>query len=173
MIDNMADEEQIVLMSQQRIHRSLKRIAYQIVEQNRQEKEILIAGINQRGYAVAQTLADYLSASSELDLKCVQLRTENEKKPLSDSIDSNTDYFIVLADDVIFTGRTMFTALSRLSEEISLYEVHTVTLIDRGHRQLPIKAEFTGMELSTKLNEHVSVEVGQDMKLQKVLLYKP
>lgn len=169
----MADTEQIILMSKQRIQRSLKRIAYQIAEYNRQDKTVLIAGINHRGYAVAKALDKHLSAFFERPIKCVQLWTDDGKKPISDPIAGDNDYFIVLADDVIFSGRTMFTALSRLSEVVSPKEVHTVTLIDRGHRRIPIKAEFAGMELFTKLNEHVSVEVDQDLELQKVLLYKP
>lgn len=169
----MADKEQIILMNKQRIQRSLKRIAYQIAESNRQDKAILIAGINHRGYAVAKALDKHLSAFFEPPLKCVQLWTDNEKEPFSEPMAEDNDYFIVLADDVIFSGRTMFTALSRLSEVLSLNDVHTVTLIDRGHRRIPIKAEFTGMDLFTKLNEHVSVEVNQDLQLQEVLLYKP
>ncbi len=66
----------------------------------------------------------------------------------------------------------MFNALKKISERIQPNEMHTAVLVDRGHRKFPVQAEFCGMELPTKLNEHVSVVV-DDGEIQQVLLVNP
>lgn len=157
----------LVLMNEKRIERSLKRIAYQVVEDNRDNKEILVLGINDRGYAVADSLEAYLSDLAEGGVECHQILVgdENEVKGAA----SFSNKYVLLVDDVIFSGTTMFKALSTISGKEIPDEVHTATLIDRGHRKLPVYAQFTGMELPTKLNEHVDV-IMKDHKPERVVL---
>lgn len=166
----MTQKGQIVLMSKERINRSLKRIAYQLAEANRRNVPLLLAGINERGYAVAEMLSSYLEEIVDCEVFLRQLHPESNRPKEIEQVPYE-DYLIVLVDDVIFSGRTMFSALLQLSDLVPLQEVHTVSLIDRGHRNLPIKAEFAGMRLSTKLNEHVSAQLGENKKIEKVLLY--
>jgi pyrimidine operon attenuation protein/uracil phosphoribosyltransferase len=85
-----------------------------------------------------------------------------------DNLDIKNSYPIVV-DDVIFSGKTMFSALKLVTDHKSVSEIHTAVLIDRGHRKFPIRAEFCGMELPTKLDEHVSVMVDGD-NVEKVVL---
>lgn len=159
----------VILMDSQRIKRSLKRIAHQISEDNRETKELVIMGINERGYAVAELLRRYLSKLSSNDIECHRLPVGKSNE--IDNALSLPDKYVLLVDDVIFSGTTMFNALRLISKKFSPGEIHTATLIDRGHRKFPVFAQFVGMDLPTKLDEHVSVEIKQNVP-DRVLLEK-
>lgn len=167
----MESGDKLVLMNTQRINRSLKRIAHQIREKNRRDKSIHIFGIDDRGFILGQKLGDILAPLSNTDVQVQQILIK--KEPAGTAIEDvvTGDSFMVVVDDVIFSGNTMFKALTRLYDQTQVPEIHTAVLVDRGHRKLPIMAEFSGMELPTKLNEHVSVII-QDGELKKVLLEK-
>lgn len=171
----MDDTVTITLMDKKRIHRSLNRMAHEIAEKNSDDKPIVLCGINERGYAIADTLGMFLDPLFEPEIKVIQLWLKKEgskklrEKPLPGNIE---DYFLITVDDVIFSGQTMFSALKEISEVLAPSEIHTAVLIDRGHRHFPIKAEFCGMELPTKLNEHVSVVVNET-NVKAVNLVKP
>lgn len=164
----------LILMDTQRVHRSAKRMGYEIVEQNSSNKPIILFGIDQRGYAVAQLLAEILSEIFEGPVRTVPLAVkgvgpEEEFANLAEQEIENS--LPIIVDDVIFSGQTMFQALKKVSAKADPSEMHTAVMIDRGHRKLPIKAEFYGMELPTKHNERVSVKV-ENMNVKAVELEK-
>lgn len=168
----MAYDSNLVLMDKERIKRSLNRMAHEIAERNSEDRSIILFGIDERGYAVAQELADLLNPIFDSQVQVLQLSLKDDNssqvfEPLH--IEKVKDQFLVAVDDVIFTGQTMFTALKIISDGIDPSEIYTALLIDRGHRKFPIKAEFCGMELPTKLNEHVSVVV-EDNSINEVVL---
>ena len=168
----MTVDSQLVLMSKSRIVRSLNRIAHEIVEQNIEDARIYIFGINTRGYIVAKKLAAILKTmpDKEVELNHLLLNADDIDESLS-KISLSENHYPVIVDDVIFSGETMFKALKVVSKQLAPAELHTAVLIDRGHRKFPIKAEFYGRELPTKLGEHVSVEV-EDDELRHVILQK-
>lgn len=151
-------EDPITLMTSARIQRSLKRMAYEINERNKEDYPILLLGINKRGFAVARGLSAALSDILEEQVEAQPLKLE-ENAASGWCRDNKMPHFVVLVDDVIFSGRTMFRALKKVAEQLNPTEIHTVVLIDRGHRKYPVQAEFYGMELPTKLGEHVTVKV--------------
>jgi pyrimidine operon attenuation protein/uracil phosphoribosyltransferase len=161
-------------MDTERITRSLKRMAHEIAEQNTANSPVLLFGIDERGYTVARDLADMLTPIFKEKVRSVQLPLKRDNceqafeqlKPVTVK-----ESFIIAVDDVIFSGHTMFLALKKITSYIEPSEVHTAVLIDRGHRKFPIKAEFCGMTLPTKLNEHVSVVV-DNRNVKKVILEK-
>ncbi len=163
----METTDELVLMSGRRIERSLKRIAHQILEANREGKPITLFGIRERGYAVAETLLGYLENLCDYNLSLQPIDLEADK-PLEDDLSLEAQY-ILLVDDVIFSGTTMFKALNLLFERGGADQIHTVALVDRGHRKFPVTAEFIGMDLPTKLDEHVTVEVKGDEICRVVL----
>jgi pyrimidine operon attenuation protein/uracil phosphoribosyltransferase len=170
----MSAENNIILMDTDRIRRSLKRMAHEIAERNDSDRPILLFGIDNRGYAVSSTLAQILGPMFKDKVRSVQLplKNGNGEKAFKDiKKEESQNKFLLAVDDVIFSGRTMFTALKTISEKLDPSEIHTAVMIDRGHRKYPVKAEFSGMELPTKLNEHVSVIV-EGMEIQKVVLSK-
>lgn len=146
-------------MDRDRVKRSLKRIAFQISEANRRSLPLLVIGINDRGYMVARRLAEYLEPLYDNGVEVRQLLVEEED--LSGGAVEG-DHFTVLVDDVIFSGHTMFRALKQISDRLEPDEVHTVTLIDRGHRKMPVESQFCGMVIPTKFDEHVHVNVEGD-----------
>lgn len=168
----MASNSDLVLMDKGRINRSLNRMAHEIAERNSEDRSIILFGIDKRGYAVAQELADIMSPIFESPIQVLQLSLKKDngsqvfKQLQADKVKGQ---FIIAVDDVIFSGQTMFTALKTISDGIEPSEIYTAVLIDRGHRKFPIKAEFCGMELPTKLNEHVSVIV-EDNSVSNVVL---
>ena len=163
----MDTEGTVTLMDDQRIKRSLKRIAHQVSEDNRGAKELVILGINRRGYAVAQMLQRYLGELLDKQIECRRLPVDNSSAFATDFLLQNK--YVLLVDDVIFSGSTMFEALKLITQDHSPDEVHTTTLVDRGHRKFPIFARFVGLDLPTKLDEHVHVELKNEEPFSVIL----
>lgn len=157
----------VTLMNAQRIRRSLKRIAHQVAEDNREAKELVILGINRRGYAVSEMLCRYLSELMDKQVNCSRLEVKKESTSKVEL--SLQKKYVLLVDDVIFSGTTMFEALKLITEDHTPDEVHTVTLVDRGHRKFPIIARFVGLDLPTKLDEHVHLELKNDEPFSVIL----
>ncbi|SMO66461.1 phosphoribosyltransferase family protein [Fodinibius sediminis] len=167
----MKNPDNILLMSTDRIARSLQRMAHEINEKNKSDWPIVLLGINQRGLAVARDLAHFLTPilDSPVKVESLTLGEEGASRKKWDKSAYEKQSFIVIVDDVIFSGQTMFRALTTVVEELEPGEVYTAVLVDRGHRKYPVKAEFCGMVLPTKLDEHVAVEV-KDGKVHEVRL---
>ena len=167
----MEQNDSIILMSEDRVRRTVHRMAHEINEMNKADKKIALLGINQRGFALAAVLGETLSgitgSSVVTDQLMVDAKEQKRGAPAGDTYDGS--WFIVIVDDVIFSGRTMFRALSATVAELGPSEIHTAVLIDRGHRKIPVQADFYGMELPTKLDEHVSVRVDKE-RVKKVVL---
>ncbi len=164
----------LVLMDSERIGRSLKRMGYEIVEQNTSSNPIILFGIDQRGYAVAQLLENLLDTIFSGYVRAVQLplKDGNSEDSLSElETAALQNSFPIVVDDVIFSGETMFQALKKITATFEPEEIHSVILVDRGHRKFPIQAEFCGLELPTKLNEHVRVVV-EGREIKEVVLEK-
>lgn len=155
------------MMDRDRVGRTLKRIAYQVMETNRSDRPIILVGLGERGRVMAGELEEILSNLFGGEITTLHLSKNGKKKsnpePFSDGI------FPLIVDDVIFTGKTMFNALKNLSEQVDFDEIHTAVLVDRGHRKFPVMAEFVGMEIPTKLGEHISVKI-ENAKISKVVL---
>lgn len=167
----MKSPHNLTLMTKDRISRSLKRMAHEINERNKEDYPIVLFGINERGLAVAKDLGRDLSEIMDDEVELVPLDLEADMPPEEPWNERTYEkqHFIVLVDDVIFSGRTMFRALTTTVKQFNPAEIYTAVLIDRGHRKYPVKAEFCGMKLPTKLNEHVAVMV-EDGKVQEVQL---
>ncbi len=166
-------EEKMTLMDEHRVERSLKRIAHQVVEDVTGDHKLKIVGIRERGYSMARRLTQFLSDIYDTDLACNSLAIKGHQ-PVESAFDTgevNPDKdFVLLVDDVIFSGSTMFQALQILTEHALPDHLHCAVLIDRGHRQLPVEAKYVGMSIPTKLNEHVSVEISDDGDIKEVNL---
>lgn len=168
------DKNNIVLMDSKRVNRSLKRIAHEIAERNKESISVLLFGIDERGYAMAGKLADILTPMFTEKAQAIQLSLNKDNHgQLFEQLNAEAakESFIITVDDVIFSGQTMFTALKIISDFLNPAEIHTAVLVDRGHRKFPIQAEFCGMRLPTKHNEHVRV-IAENKNVEKVILHK-
>jgi len=155
-------------MDNERIQRSLDRMAHEIAEKNIDDRPVILFGIEKRGFAIANALAKLLGPIFKEEVESVQLwlKSGNSQESLEQLQGRDVqNCFLIVVDDVIFSGQTMFTALKKVSDALEPSQMHTAVLIDRGHRKFPVQAEFRGMELPTKANEHVSVQVeGKDIE---------
>lgn len=162
-----AAEKQVLSGSD--IDRSLRRIAHEIVEHNQGTDEIVLVGIRTRGVPLANRLAEFLGslggsliATGFLDIGMYRddlgLRPTPELGTTSvpGGIDGKD---VVLVDDVLFSGRTIRAALDALSDLGRPSTVQLAVLVDRGHRQLPIRADYVGKNLPTSAAERVTVSL--------------
>lgn len=156
------------------IDRALTRIAHEILESNRGAQDLVLMGIPRRGYPLAQRLARRLAQFDDFDPQtCLgqldvtmyrdDLRTSASRVPWPTrlpeaGIDGRT---VVLVDDVLYSGRTIRAALDALTELGRPDVVRLAVLVDRGHRQLPIRADFVGKNLPTSSQERVRVRLAE------------
>lgn len=161
----MTIEEKNLILNETQIRQKVKRIAFEIYENNFQEKDVVVAGVNGQGYTLAQLLVENLKAISPFNLLLAKVSL-NKQEPLKSSVELDKDLAevsgkcIVIVDDVLYTGRTFLQSLKPfLNTEIK--KIQTAVLIDRSHKQFPVSADYTGYELSTTIDEHVKVSLDQ------------
>ena len=163
-----------ILMDRERISRSLTRIAHEIVERNRGVGDLALVGVRTRGVPIARRLAATLReitgvevATGALDITLYRddlMKTAVGPQPIVRrteipfSIDGR---HIVLVDDVLYTGRTIRAALDALIDFGRPSTIQLVVLVDRGHRELPIKADYVGKNVPTSLSESVAVRLAE------------
>ena len=161
-----------VVMDAVRIGRSLARIAHEILERNRALEDLALVGIRTRGVPLARRIAQSIREINQHDIPTGALditlyrddlmRTAVGAQPLIRRTElpfSIDDRRILLVDDVLYTGRTIRAALDALIEFGRPKAIQLVVLVDRGHRELPIKADYVGKNLPTSPSESVQVHL--------------
>ena len=173
--------EKAQLMSASEIDRTLVRLAHEILERTQDLDRLVFIGIRRRGVPLAQRLSQKIEtlerrrvAVGILDINLYRddLSTVSEKPVVNDtSIPfSVAGKDVVLMDDVLYTGRTIRAALDALFDQGRAARVRLLVLIDRGHRELPIEAQFIGRMVQTADNEIIEVKFQEIDNLEKVLL---
>lgn len=153
--------EKNLILSHRQVEQKIRRIAFEIHENNFQEKQIVLAGIFDKGYQMAELLAKQLENISDASLHLVKIDldksapTQSEIK-LDQDIQSYRKSVIILVDDVMNTGRTLAYSL-RPFLKISVKKIEVAVLVNRSLTQFPISCKYTGYELSTTINDHVEV----------------
>ena len=163
-----------ILMDSERISRSLTRIAHEIIERNRGVGDLALVGVRTRGVPIARRLAASLReitgvevATGALDITLYRddlMKTAVGPQPIVRrteipfSIDGR---HIVLVDDVLYTGRTIRSALDALIDFGRPNTIQLVVLVDRGHRELPIKADYVGKNVPTSRRETIHVRLAE------------
>ena len=155
-----------LLLTHHQIAQRIDRIAWQIYEDNNGETEIFIIGIWQNGYLLAEKIQKAIQKICDLKVNLLDLRInkqqqENHEVTISGSREALAGKSIVLVDDVLNSGKTLIYSLKAILLT-DTRKIRTVLLVDRDHRRYPIMTDFVGMTLSTALQEHVSVEFGQE-----------
>lgn len=151
------------------ITRALTRIAHEIIESNRGTSDLLILGIPTRGVFLARRIADIirgiapdaatvLAGSLDVTMYRDDLGRNLTRTPSPTEVPGSVDgKTVVLVDDVLFSGRTIRAALDALNDHGRPRAVRLAVLVDRGHRQLPIRADFVGKNLPSSTDERVNV----------------
>jgi pyrimidine operon attenuation protein / uracil phosphoribosyltransferase len=176
-----ADPNVKVVMDEVEMNRALRRIAHQIIETNKGVEGLLLVGVMQRGVPLAKRLAEIIESTEGKkvpigkldvslyrdDLSSKGKYIEVRKSDIPFKIDGKV---VVLVDDVIFAGRTARAALDGLKDYGRAAKVQLASLVDRGHRELPIHPDFTGKVLPTAKKEEVRVEVMEVDGLDRVII---
>lgn len=151
----------VIILNAHQIEQKIKRIAYQIYENNVNENEIIIAGIAPNGLVFADKLAAILKTISPLKITVASI-TLNKKNPLDDKILVNlnesdwNDKTIIIVDDVLNSGKTLMYAVHHFLKQ-PVKNIQTAVLVDRSHKQFPVNANYVGLCLATTLQEHVEI----------------
>lgn len=173
--------EKTVLMDSEGIRRALTRISHEIVEKNKGIDNVVIVGIRTRGVPIAERIADTIEQIEgkrppvgvlDITLYRDDLSTLSYQpivRPTELPVDI-TGKTIVLVDDVLYTGRTIRAALDALIDMGRPKIIQLAVLIDRGHRELPIRADFVGKNVPTSSHEVVSVMLKNTDDTEKVVI---
>ncbi len=172
------------IMDADQIRRAVKRISHEIVERNHGVNNLVVVGIRRRGVHIAARIADYIGKIEgasvpvgALDITLYrddfQVTKNIQTRPVVGTTDIKediTDKVIILVDDVLFTGRTVRAALDELIDFGRPRLIQLAVLVDRGHREFPIKADYVGRNLPTSENELVEVRLTELDGRDEVLL---
>ena len=149
-----------IILTQQEIDHKTRRIAYQIFETFPDETEVVIAGIAGNGYLFSKKLAQEVEKISGLKVVLCEVIINKEKplEPVQTSLqpDDYANKSLVLVDDVLNSGTTLIYGVKHFLD-VPLRKFKTAVLVDRNHKQYPVKADFKGLSLSTSLRERVEV----------------
>ena len=160
------------VLSADEISRALRRIGHEILERNKGASDLVLLGIPSRGVPLAHRLGAAISAVEGIDIPVGELditlhRDDLRRQPVRAAHRSRIpdegidDKVVVLVDDVLYSGRTIRAALDALSELGRPRAVRLAVLVDRGHRELPIRADYVGKNIPTARDEQVSVLVDE------------
>ncbi|HEY9561732.1 MAG TPA: phosphoribosyltransferase family protein [Anseongella sp.] len=152
--------KKILILDRKQIRQKLNRIAYQILEDNFEQDEIILAGIMPRGYILAERLKKILSGISGIKVQLLELSIEKDSRSLKATTNIAAEKcknkVVILVDDVLHTGRTLVYGVG-VFLDVPLKKIRTVVLVDRSHKSYPVHIDFTGMQLSTVTKEHVQL----------------
>ncbi len=155
------------IMDHVEIDRAIKRIAFEILEKNKGHEDVILVGIPTPGPALAERICKHIEnvegariPTGSLDITFYRDDINDRPKPMPKATDMPGDISgktIVLVDDVLFTGRTIRAAMDALMDHGRPARVQLAALVDRGHRELPIRADFVGRNIPTRLHEKIRV----------------
>lgn len=176
-------DKSILVMEAAAIQRALRRIAHEIIERNPDLNQIILAGIPSRGNEIARRIAETISAIERASIAVgtidvamhrddVGKRSELPVVKASDlplPLETKT---VIVVDDVLFTGRTVRAAMDAITSFGRPARIQLAVLIDRGHRELPIRADYVGKNLPTAPDEKIRVRLGEESSEEGVWLVK-
>ncbi len=158
-----------LILSPERVRRTLRRLAYEVVERNRGAHNLEVFGILQSGVPLAEALVEEINqiegtglVARELDVTPFRDDRDAASEAAARAPVDVTDRDVILVDDVLFTGRTARAALDALVQFGRPRSIQLVALVDRGHREYPIQPDYVGRSIETKHRERVVVATGED-----------
>lgn len=178
--------ESVTLLDEDGVRRALSRIAYEIIERVGDLNDLVIVGIRTRGWYLATRLAGRISEMEGLEVPHLELDVSpyrddrfpgwqgrmDHSTPMLEWNQQIDQRRVVLVDDVLFTGRTVRAALDALTQAARPALIQLAVLVDRGHRELPIRPDYVGKNIPTASNERVQVLVKEVDGDDAVRLFK-
>jgi len=171
------------VMSADALNRCIKRIAHEILETNQGTKDLVLVGIKRRGVPLASRIKDYIKTIENIDVPTEELDisfyrddlSKEADQPIVHSIEFKSDLNdkkVVLVDDVLYTGRTCRAAMDAILVNSRPSCIRLAIVVDRGHRELPIRADYVGKNIPTSKYEYISVCVKEFDDTEGVFLIK-
>jgi pyrimidine operon attenuation protein/uracil phosphoribosyltransferase len=162
-----AAPDKTIIMDESDVRRALTRIAHEILERNRGAGNLCLIGVHTRGIPLAHRLARLIESfeGQAVPVGMLDIARHRDDRPHTDahvltSIDFDpTDKHVILVDDVLYTGRSVRAGLDALLEYGRPAEVQLAVLVDRGHRELPVRADYVGKSIPTSRRERVTVHL--------------
>src|ERR1700744_6304433 len=153
-------DKKLLILNKQQIQQKIDRIAYQILEDNFDEKEIIIAGMLPRGNHLATRLKKVLDEIAPFTSRLITIDLDRFSTSLNAKVDFDVqecrDKAVILVDDVLNSGKSLAYGFG-VFLDVPLKKLRTVVLVDRNHKSFPVTTDFAGIALSTVLKEHVEV----------------
>jgi len=173
-----------ILMSADDMQRALVRVAHEIVERNKGARDLLLVGMQTRGVPIAKRLAVTIQSLENIsvpvgsldislyrdDLSSLSLKPTVHRTDIPVDV---TDKQIVLVDDVFYTGRSIRAAMDALIDLGRPQSIQLAVLVDRGHRELPIRADYVGKNIPTARNEEIKVEIKEVDGEDRIVIITP
>ena len=177
--------QKAIVLDEQAIRRALTRIAHEIIEKNKGIDHLLLVGIRTRGIFIANRLAERIMQIEgrnvpvgEIDITLYRddlSKITADQEPLvrgshiKEDINNQT---VILVDDVLYTGRTVRAALDAIIDIGRPSSIQLAVLVDRGHRELPIRADYVGKNIPTSSSEKIVVELNEVDEFDQVSIYE-
>ena len=151
------------ILSREIAEKKLRRMAYEILENNLDEKEIILAGIQESGTVVARTIQQILFEISSLKIVLITIKLDkkNPKEVLTEPAIDFADKVIIVIDDVSNSGKTLLYAMKPFLE-FHPKKIQTLVLVERSHTSFPVRPDYVGLSIATTIQEHIFVEVKGD-----------
>ncbi|PKF87325.1 bifunctional pyr operon transcriptional regulator/uracil phosphoribosyltransferase PyrR [Bacillus sp. BA3] len=175
--------EKAIVLDEKAISRALTRIAHEIIEKNKGIEDCVLIGIRTRGIFLADRLAKRINQIEGKEIELGELditlyrddlsKKTNDGEPIvkgSDIPVNITDKKVILVDDVLFTGRTVRAAMDALVDLGRPSQIQLAVLVDRGHRELPIRADFVGKNVPTSQSEKITVTLTEVDEIDQVTI---
>ena len=170
--------EKAHILNEDDIDRVVRRISHEILERNKGPESLVFIGIQKRGVPLADRIAKNIEKFEGTEIKAGKLDITFYRDDIGQNIKPNsriTDISfdiegknVILVDDVLYTGRTVRAAMDAIIDFGRPRSIQLVVLIDRGHRELPIRADYVGKNLPTSINEFVEVKLKETDGLDRV-----
>jgi pyrimidine operon attenuation protein/uracil phosphoribosyltransferase len=174
-------KEKTLILDKAGIDRAITRIAHEILEKNKGAKDLVLVGVQKGGIHIARRLASRIKGIEGLEppVGCLDITkyrddlATRKSQPAPQVTDISFDIrekILVLVDDVLYTGRTIRAALDGIMDYGRPKRIQLAVLVDRGHRELPIRADYVGKNLPTSSKEKVEVMLAEDGLEEKVVI---
>jgi len=177
-------EKKASLLDEAAIRRALTRIAHEILEKNKGTEGLTLVGIKTRGVPLAERLAKKISEIEGVDVPIGEVDITLYRDDLTKPNDQEepeikgmnvkqdiTNQKVILVDDVLYTGRTVRAAIDAIMDHGRPAQVQLAVLVDRGHRELPLRADFVGKNIPTSLDEVIGVNLSETDDTDEVSIY--
>lgn len=157
------------LFNDQAIKRTLVRIAHEILEKNKGSEDLVLIGIVKRGDILSQRIVKQIQLIEGVEIPCGRMDITKYRDDRKDVVVKDLSHIpfsvenkkVILVDDVLFSGRTVRAAMEGVMQLGRPKEIQLAALIDRGHRQLPIRADYVGKNIPTGLHEIIDVHLSE------------